>query len=467
MLTSGRLLQDIQANIIKPHGRKYAWHLFIRFRQNKKAARNWVGGQASGLTTAFEQRRLTEHWKAAREKGEDFDGGLVFCLSLSAKGFLKLGFEEGQMPADPSFRMGMKRGAVNTRLQDPPSGYWEEGYQKSLDAMALLAGNDLNALQKKYDEIAARLHEAKAGEILFTEKGESLLKDGFAMEPFGFRDGISQPRLAGPGGEPDEEKLSLLLPGEAEPFTVGSYVVFRKLEQNVAQFQDELTLLQQKLGIRDEEQVKAQILGRFSDGALPFSGIGGTKAAEEDFDFSEDPHGLKCPFHAHIRKANPRDVSLETEKRQIVRRGMPYREMVDIGSGELQERVGLLFICYQASIAVQFEFIQQHWLNDADFPKKGTGVDPLAGQMAFGSQEQQWNRGAKKVPHCFGEVVKMKGGEYFFQPSRPFLLGLKPNEKEPAQPSLPAGEPEQNFFKSFNRKAGIGRLKLYGMRRNH
>ncbi|MCO6475780.1 MAG: hypothetical protein J5I94_04125 [Phaeodactylibacter sp.] len=150
-----RLLQDLQANIIKPHGRKYAWHIFIRFRQNKKAARHWAGTQALEATSASEQRRLTELWKAAREKGEGSDGGLVFTLSLSAKGFLKLGFTEEEMPEDPSFRMGMKRGAVNTRLQDPPSGYWEEGYQKNLDAMALLASDNPDNLQRKYDEIEA------------------------------------------------------------------------------------------------------------------------------------------------------------------------------------------------------------------------------------------------------------------------------------------------------------------------
>ena len=96
---------------------------------------------------------------------------------------------------------------------------------------------------------------------------------------------------------------------------------------------------------------------------------------------------------------------------------------------------GLLFLCFQANIEKQFEFIQRTWVDNPNFPdnvfnlpfKDDTGDDPLIGQDL--NEKQRWpekwgNSGAGREKFNFEAAVTLKGGEYFFAPSKPFLAGL-------------------------------------------
>ncbi len=158
----------------------------------------------------------------------------------------------------------------------------------------------------------------------------------------------------------------------------------------------------------------------------------------------KDKDGLKCPMHAHVRKANPRGTtpgtSLKDESaRRIVRRGIPYGKPhpgagCDPALSQVAGPRGLLFMSFQANIEDHFEFIQRVWVDNNDFPsgtiplvQRDTGDDPLIGQDEDEAQHwpKQWNdedAGTKKFD--FESAVKLKGGEYFFAPSRPFLAGL-------------------------------------------
>ena len=90
----------------------------------------------------------------------------------------------------------------------------------------------------------------------------------------------------------------------------GSYLVFRKLEQNVRGFQDQLDELAKALQLQghDRQRAEALVMGRFRDGtpvvlqATP----GQHDPVPNNFDFADDALGLKCPFQAHIRRMNPR-----------------------------------------------------------------------------------------------------------------------------------------------------------------
>jgi hypothetical protein len=129
--------------------------------------------------------------------------------------------------------------------------------------------------------------------------------------------------------------------------------------------------------------------------------------------------------------------------RRITRRGITYGQRKSHPSSvpDLNllptEGVGLLFQCFQESIARQFAFMQKAWVNAPGFVLPGTGPDPVIGQAEPGGAPvpQQWRKewgplpdGSADVqrPFSFGEFVKMRGGEFFFAPSMAFLKALAP-----------------------------------------
>ena len=104
---------------------------------------------------------------------------------------------------------------------------------------------------------------------------------------------------------------------------------------------------------------------------------------------------------------------------RIVRNTMKHITYGDKDAGA----VGLIFICYQADIKDQFEFLQRRWANNHSFSKGGTGLDPVIGQDG-GPQEANdhpnWTTryGSDERRRVgFGEHVRLRGGEYFFAPS--------------------------------------------------
>ncbi len=224
-----------------------------------------------------------------------------------------------------------------------------------------------------------------------------------------------------------------------DPIARGSYFVFRKLEQKVKAFNEAEERLADDLGLTgdDAERAGAMIVGRYEDGTpLTLNEEDGIIAsgAENNFNYNDDLQGAKCPFHAHIRKSNPRGTGLreppEDEKKHIMaRRGIPFgfrnvQTHIDPSIAQMPvDGVGLLFMSYQANLANQFEFIQSNWVNNPDFPSTGNGSDPILGQgiVSNGKFAKVYNNAATLTPHTFNSFVTLKGGEYFFAPSVMFL----------------------------------------------
>ena len=147
----------------------------------------------------------------------------------------------------------------------------------------------------------------------------------------------------------------------------------------------------------------------------------------------EDASGDKCPFGAHIRRMNPRDVFEEspqkvslnlTRRHRIMRRVRSYGEDF-IGSAENHQpngEVGLLFGCFNANISKQFEFIQYTWANSPKFKRLYADPDPFIGvredpekklEQIFTIPQATTNR----VITDMQRFVTVKGGAYFFFPS--------------------------------------------------
>ena len=110
----------------------------------------------------------------------------------------------------------------------------------------------------------------------------------------------------------------------------------------------------------------------------------------------------------------------EERSHRIIRRGIPY------GNPEKNEEKGLLFLCYQADIANQYEFIQRVWCSNSHFPFTGLGGDPLIGSrgVGVGDTDPVWPVG-KDEKGCragFGKCVHLQGGDYYYAIS---MAGLR------------------------------------------
>jgi Dyp-type peroxidase family len=265
-----------------------------------------------------------------------------------------------------------------------------------------------------------------------------------------------------PNGDPDKTGIP----------AYGSYLVFRKLEQDVDGFNRALEDLADALNLKNHErqQAEALVMGRFRDGTPLVLQCTPGKAdpVPNDFTFINDPQGLKCPFHAHIRKMNPRgerdrvvqSALAATLKRLSVAGQEEYDSVQSALGAEYTERchriarrsvlygihkkegeedprltptpeVGVLFMCYQRDIRRQFEFLQANWSNNENAPAQGTAPDALIGRMSGGQEAiaQQWPRrwnGLRKEHEnfSFGSFVTLRGGEYFFAPSISFLRNI-------------------------------------------
>ena len=213
----------------------------------------------------------------------------------------------------------------------------------------------------------------------------------------------------------------------ADPEACGSYMVYWKLEQDVEKFRKMELRFAEALRLDGTQEgldyAAALLVGRYRDGR--------TLAARasihrNDFDFEADvKYPTLCPFHSHIRKANPRRndrVGDDFRMRRVARRSMPYGipESPSSDASASDSPVGLLFMCLQASVNRQFEFIVRSWINDRDFPTNKTGDDPILGQ---GIEPQHWHTPrVGPTDFSFESVVTDRGGGYFFTPSIPFLM---------------------------------------------
>lgn len=470
---------DAQGNILKGHGRTYTTLLLVEFTDLTKA-REWIGQLLAGLSTGPTARdtvRITSTEKQLRDRqaftASAADAGLFTSLLFTAAGLEYLGAPAPQESPDQTpglgraaaFATGMRDATTQALLADPDPTKWDAewwdapGKPSPIHALLLLADNELaSRLQPAVDFITQR-SAALGVNVRITQHGQRLQQDNHDIEHFGYADGVSQPLFLDDDNDvepyPGDVALGaedlVLVPdplGTTES-AFGSFLVLRKLQQAVRDFKDAEGededaapgTLANVLGLTGDDRARAgaMIVGRFENGTpLTLSETEldkkGKPVFTNKFDYAGDDAGLKCPFHAHIRKVNPRVDSSQTStelRHRITRRGVPYGPQLPDGAPEDGVSRGLLFMCYQRNIGQQFEFMQKAWANNANFshgadPAHGisaVGLDPVIGQGPRGALTfpLAYNEPATKQAD-FGQFVHLKGGEYFYAPS---LSGLQ------------------------------------------
>lgn len=243
----------------------------------------------------------------------------------------------------------------------------------------------------------------------------------------------------------------------------GTYLVMRQLEQDVRGFWK--FLYEQADGsVADANQLGAKMVGRTRAGdplvpiqAEPISGTDPRTVAQNQFTYESDPVGARCPFGAHVRRTNPRssdfperrpnalrklmimlgfgpkgfydDLTSSVRFHRILRRGREY------GSELLPEEAlqapppnesprGLHFICLNANISRQFEFLQNAWITNTKFSGITGESDPLLGTResipgcpVTGNFTIPGEGTLRRRVSGLPQFVTVRGGAYFFLPS--------------------------------------------------
>jgi Dyp-type peroxidase family len=322
-------------------------------------------------------------------------------------------------------------------------------------------------------------------------------------EPFGFADGISQPQidweqrrqtprtelqytniaalgefLLGyrneygkitdrPLLEPDATSSELFdaddAPAKKDLGRNGTYLVMRQLEQDVRQF---WRFLYQQAGgnLAEAGELGAKMVGRtqagdplvpIQDESIPGMDSGSVK--QNQFTYESDPAGVRCPFGAHVRRANPRnsdfperrpsalrkliimlgfgpkgfydDLTSSVRFHRILRRGREYgselspEQALQAAPPDEPPR-GLHFICLSANISRQFEFLQNAWIASTKFAGLTGESDPLLGNRqslpgwpVTASFTMPGGGGLPRRVSGLPQFVTVRGGAYFFLPS--------------------------------------------------
>lgn len=231
----------------------------------------------------------------------------------------------------------------------------------------------------------------------------------------------------------------------------GTYIVYRKLKQHVGLFWNFLASEAVRLdGSANSERMvwlASKFVGRYPNGN-PLVPYPENLKSQNGFLFADDdPDGMYCPFGSHIRRSNPRDVFHPTDpttsrdtvdKHRILRRGRLFgdalfdlsllndeknRDLLDVLltlEDDDKER-GLHFFGVNASIQMQFEFIQDSWGNNPHFNAMYQNKDPLIGDN--GTSYQPLSR--MHIPYepvrirtsPLPRFVDVVGGAYLFMPS--------------------------------------------------
>ncbi|MDI3467436.1 MAG: hypothetical protein OJF50_006257 [Nitrospira sp.] len=479
------LLRNLQGNILKDHGRNLAKHIFLTFTAEPATVKKWLRTFATNVTPRPDRSMIVtsawqQQWDAVAYRNSGIPGIPFLSLFLSASGYEYLELER-KLPeesAERSFRNGMRSSGES--LQDPPYRNWDDpnwknlrSPQTSVHGMILIANDKEDRLDRDTTLIVRGL---KSIAEHFIEEGKMLYQDGDTKKPrehFGYIDGISNPIFVkdelekADGYQEDGRRRHVSRFAHWDPFAplrlvlvrdpggppdepcFGSYLVFRKLEQNVYGFHEALRQLSRQLNPNDpsalQKRAMGLVMGRFPNGTPITLQDREVEAPPFHNDFRFETQGGRCPIRGHIRRANPRGETREgidgERLHRIVRRGITYGNRQEDFSDFPKKDVGLLFMCYQNDIASHFEHIQKEWCNWTFGLDTIIGQGPTLRELPAEAQQRntEWpkiwaNTDQEKTTALldwpdekmvkgleFGRYVTLKGGEYFFAPSIPFL----------------------------------------------
>jgi Dyp-type peroxidase family len=428
---------NIQGFVVRGYRLPAAGYIFLRIDQPARAR--------ALLADVIPQVITAERWDVKPDSGIN--------VALSYEGLRALGLPEASLAGFPAeFRDGMaSRAELLGDVGDSAPEHWEDCFRtREAHVLVMISAKDGEALAERDRRIREAAARAGGVTVVVTQLGGALPT---GREHFGYADGFSQPAIEGsrfedhPGagapatggdwrpikagefilGYPDEQGALPAAPPPDEFSRNGSYVVYRKLRQDVAAFRRQLRAAA-GLYPGGEVLLAANLVGRWRDGtpldlspARDNPALVADKSRNNAFDFGTDPEGLRCPIGSHIRRMNPR-LSLPFEgklvnRHRLIRRGITYGDPLPDGAEDDGQDRGVIFMAVQASLARQFEFVQAQWANTGNPFRLGDDQDPIIGPQDSEGPAKMTLPG--RPPFFVGplaRVVTTRGGDYYFAP---------------------------------------------------
>ncbi|MCC5637763.1 Dyp-type peroxidase [Nostoc sp. CHAB 5844] len=517
-------VNNIQGNILGGFNKDHQTLIFLEI-ENPNAFKEWLKTQIKFIATASEVIAFNRIFKSARERrGREGTVKATWVnIAFSFEGLKKLTSSADNF-TDEAFKAGLAARAAE--LNDPvdnqgkPIGWVVGGPDNGkVDVVLIVASDDRTDLLEEVSRILQSIviftddkgnAKNSGAKITFLEEGANLPPPLAGHEHFGNLDGVSQPGIRGRVSENPKDLLTprqdpknpnqgkpgqdVLWPGEfvfgyedqnpdakdlehskgaiasAGPKWAddGSYLVFRRLRQDVFKFHKFLNDKAVELNA-DPRKVSAKLVGRWPSGAptvrtpeADAPSLGNDDNANNDFEFngddppengffkndvvppSEDATGLRCPFIAHTRKTYPRNdktpggggpgpneidrSEVTTQTHRLLRRGIPYGPVSastpdePIEDPKFVDR-GLHFLAYQTSIVDQFEFVTKFWSNNPNFSVPAATGHEFEGKLTLGHDP----------------IIGQSNGENGDR-TRKFFIHLEDNNSQPLTKELTAPE---------------------------
>jgi Dyp-type peroxidase family len=374
-------LGDIQGNIVPGFSKDHQAFLFAAFA-SRDSAQTWLKMLHPEIASGEEVQRFKDLFEGIRKRratqvvsngtgapgNDDRDYGALRTVSATWIN-VGLSFRGLQMLQRNGSLAGFPKAFREYRVPGADAGDGRGDIHALLIVAADRAG-DVDAELERQRQILS----AAGGSEVTAFRGDALSGPLRGREHFGFKDGISQPAVAGTGsgrgpmvaagefllGYPDQLGNTNLdgLPDWARG---GSYMAFLQLQQHIGAFRRFMT---------------SGAGGPTPGGDDLGAAIVGRSAAADASPPGEHP----SPF-SHIGRANPDWLGpTEAGRRRLIRRAIPYGRALQEGEPDDGQR-GLLFLAYHVDTPRQFEHVWGHYLNGANFPGPGAGRDPLTGQL--------------------------------------------------------------------------------------